>query len=87
MPFTDAENKALDRVVKRTATRISRAMDNMERDLPETVAPQLAIELVVRELAQMQPWFMRLIMEDRDIRESYEDATASIPAQPGGRRL
>jgi hypothetical protein len=34
---------------------------------------------LVRELAARQPWFMRLIMEDHDIREAYDDAVASTP--------
>ena len=40
----------------------------------------MAIELVVAELAITQPWFMRLIMEDPHIRESYAAAVAEGPA-------
>jgi len=46
----------------------------MVADLPESVAPQLAIELVVRELARLHPWFLRLIMEDPNVRETYQAA-------------
>jgi hypothetical protein len=61
------------------ARTISFALDKMVADLPKTIAPQAALEEVVRELAIRQPWFMRLIMEDPDIREAYDDAVASTP--------
>jgi hypothetical protein len=73
-----------DRVVERTADRISRALDAMVRDLPEhplgPPSPQLAIELVIARLAVTQPEFMRLIFEDLYIRETYYAATAERPA-------
>jgi hypothetical protein len=71
---------ALDRVVDRTAAKISRALDAMVRDLPDPCASQVAIEFVVRELAITQPFFMQLIMEDRWIREAYAAAVAERPA-------
>jgi hypothetical protein len=73
----------IDRVVERTATRISAAMDKMVADLPETAVPQMAIELVIRRLAVSQPWLMQLTMEDKDIREAYAAAVAEQPATPG----
>jgi hypothetical protein len=76
--------KAIDRVVARTAKRISAELDQMVLDLPEGAAPQMALELVVRELAGLQPWFMLLVMEDQDLKESY---AAAVPRgrQPLGR--
>jgi hypothetical protein len=35
-----------------------------------------------RPLAVSQPWLMRLIMEDEDIREAYAAAVAEQPATP-----
>jgi hypothetical protein len=72
-------------VIKHTAATISLALDKMIVDLPDTAAPQAALELVVRELAIRQPWFMRLIMEDADIREAYDDAVASTPLKAKGK--
>jgi hypothetical protein len=67
------------KVTEHAAAAISLALDKMVADLPPTAAPQAALELIVRELAIRQPWFMRLIMEDHDIREAYDDAVASTP--------
>jgi hypothetical protein len=75
--------RKVDRVIARTAARISAALAEMERDLPVDAAPQMALELVVRELAHRQPWFMRLIMEHADFLEAYAAATAERPARPG----
>lgn len=72
-------NKEVDRVVQATAKAISTAMDKMLTDLPPDAAPQMAIECVVVELAARQPRFMRLIMEDDDIRESYAAAVGRLP--------
>jgi hypothetical protein len=76
--------RGTDRVVDRTADRISRALDAMVRDLPEhplgPPSPQLAIELVIAQLAVTQPYLMRLIFEDPYIREAYYAATAESPA-------
>jgi hypothetical protein len=80
------ETRRIDRAVERTTAKVSRALDDMVLALPEAAAPQMAIELVVRELAQMQPWFMRLIMEDPDIRETYAAATAERPATASAAR-
>jgi hypothetical protein len=55
------------------------ALDKLVADLPETAATQAALELVVRALAVRQPWFMRLIMEDAELREAYDDVVASRP--------
>jgi hypothetical protein len=77
------------RIEKQTAERIAAALDQMVRDLPEGCAPQASLEALVRELAVREPWFMRLIMEDPDIREAYNAAIASIPIKlspPGGPR-
>ena len=79
-PGSKRWNDKIDRVVKQTSDRISGAMDEMVVDLPEGAAPQMAIELVVRELAQQQTWLMGLIMEDPDIREAYAAAVAELPA-------
>jgi hypothetical protein len=67
------------KVIENAAATISLALNKMVADLPKTAAPQAALEQVVRELAVRQPWFMRLIMEDHDIREAYDDAVASTP--------
>jgi hypothetical protein len=69
-----------DKIALRTDVAISGALDKMVADLPETVAPQAALEEVVRGLAIRQPWFMRLIMEDPDIRETYDATVALMPA-------
>jgi hypothetical protein len=55
----------------------------MRTSLPEGAAPQMAIELVIARLANRQPWFMRLIMEDEFRREAYEASVARRPATPG----
>jgi hypothetical protein len=47
-------HKEIDRVVKRTAKKISAELDKMIDDLPEDAATQQAFELVVSELAGMQ---------------------------------
>jgi hypothetical protein len=73
------------KIVEHTAATISLALDKMVADLPKTAAPQAALEQVVRELAVRQPWFMRLIMEDADIREVYDDAVASTPLKVEGK--
>ena len=73
------------KVVEYAAATISLALDKMIADLPDTAAPQAAVELVVRELAIRQPWFMRLIMEDAEIREAYDDAVASMPLKAKGK--
>jgi hypothetical protein len=84
--FDDAEmgstrwSKEVDRVARRTAIRLSAAMDRMHSDLPDGAAPQMALERVIGELTQLQPWFMELIMEDHFFREAYESAVASRPA-------
>ena len=62
------DERACDRIVNRTANRISREMDQMCADLPDMVAPQRALEEVVRKSAEQQRWSMQLIMEDRNIR-------------------
>jgi hypothetical protein len=72
--------RQLDRVVKQTATSISAAMDKMCRDLPDGAAPQMALELVVDRLTQLEPWFLELIMENHNFRETYEAAVARRPA-------
>jgi hypothetical protein len=71
----------VDRVVRRTAASISDAMDKMVRDLPDDAAPQMALELVVDRLTQMQPWFLELIMEDHNFRETHAAAVARRPAK------
>jgi hypothetical protein len=73
------------KVVEYAAATISLALDKMIADLPDTAAPQAAVELVVRELAIRRPWFMRLIMEDAEIREAYDDAVASTPLKAKGK--
>ena len=73
--------KSLGAVVDRAATSISTALDRMVADLPESDAPQMALEQVVKELAVRHPFFMRLIMEDYDIREAYYDAVSLRPIE------
>jgi hypothetical protein len=77
-----------DRVIDQAAKRISDALDHMECKLPEEAAAQNALEEVVRQLAKRQPWFMRLLMEDYDIRETYYASVAERPvaASPEPRR-
>ena len=77
----------VDAITHRTAMEIRAAFEKMQRDLPEGAAPQMAVELVVRKLGGMtetQPidWFMQLIMEDPDIRETYWAAVAAQPLPP-----
>ncbi len=67
------------KVIEYAAATISLALDKMVADLPDTAAPQAALEVLVRKLAIRQPRFMRLIMEDADLREAYDDAVASTP--------
>ena len=67
------------KVIEYAAATIILALDKMVADLPDTAAPQAALEVLVRKLAIRQPWFMRLIMEDADVREAYDDAVASTP--------
>jgi hypothetical protein len=71
-----------DRIINRTAVRISTELNRMVADLPEETAYQMALELVIVTLADLQPEFMRLIMEDEDIRESYYAAVARRPVTP-----
>jgi hypothetical protein len=80
-----AKNSQVDRVVQRTAVAVSAALDKMIDDLPQDAAPQMVIGLVMGELAHLQPWLLRLIMEDTDIREAYDAAVATIPANARGR--
>jgi hypothetical protein len=51
--------KKMDRVVTLTAARLRADLDRMVRDLPEEAAPQTALELVIQELTQLQPWFLK----------------------------
>ena len=67
------------RVVEQTAKRMSAALNRMVADLPPDVAPQMALELVIRRLETLRPQFMRLVMEDHDIREAYASAVAEKP--------
>jgi hypothetical protein len=67
------------KAVEHAAATISLALDKMIADLPKTAAPLAAFEQMVRKLAIRQPWFMRLLMEDADIREAYDEAVASMP--------
>jgi hypothetical protein len=55
-------------------------LDKKVADLPEAVAPHLALETVVGLLAKRQGLFMKPLMEDQDIGETYP--IASIPADP-----
>jgi hypothetical protein len=78
-------SKQIDRVVTRTAARVSADLDRMVRDLPEGAAPQMALELMIGELTQLQPWFLDLIMEDHNLREAHAAAVARRPAWRPGR--
>ena len=73
---------AIERVVEQAAKRISAALNRMVADLPPDAASQMALELVIRRLGTLQPQFMRLVMEDHDIREAYASAVAERPARP-----
>jgi hypothetical protein len=70
----DPDWRKVDQIVQRAAAEISMAVDKMIADLPPYAAPQMAIERLVRELVSM---------EDPYVRETYEEAVASIPATPG----
>jgi hypothetical protein len=83
--ITDRDIAAKDRVAARTAKRISAALNRMARDLPESVAAQAALADVIAELAHLEPWFLRLIFEDSDIREAYDAVVAEQPATPAAR--
>ena len=78
-------SKQIDRVVMRTAARISADLDRMVRDLPEGAAPEMALGRMIDELTQMQPRFLELIMEDRPFSEAHEAAVSRRPAKrPAG---
>ena len=79
----DPDWRKVDQIVQRAAAEISNAVDKMIADLPPYAAPQMAIERLVRELVSLQVRTMQLIMEDPYVRETYEEAVASIPATPG----
>lgn len=49
-PGSDRWSRETDRIVQRTAKKISAAFDEMVASLPEDAAPQMALELVVSEL-------------------------------------
>jgi hypothetical protein len=66
----------IDRVVTRTAARVSADLDRMVRDLLEGAAPQMALELMIGDLTELQPWFLELIMEDHNLREAHAAAVA-----------
>ena len=73
----EAVERIVERIVVRTATTVSAALDRMVYSLPEDAAPQMAVELVVRDLTARQPRLMRLIMENPDIRDVYDVAIAT----------
>ncbi|MER8438331.1 hypothetical protein NKH36_00010 [Mesorhizobium sp. M1312] len=77
------DEKKINRIIARTARRISSELDRMRADLPEEAAPQMALELVLRRLVPLQPAFMTLIMEHEDFREAFESALSMIPASKG----
>jgi hypothetical protein len=60
-------------------------LNRMARDLPESVAAQAALADVIAELTRLEPRFLGLIFEDRDIREAYDAAVAERPATPTAR--
>lgn len=66
-------------VITHTAVAISEALDQMVADLPEMAAPQMALEGLVSELARLQPWLLRFMMEDPVVREAYDSAVAMTP--------
>jgi hypothetical protein len=80
----DDLDKKIDKVINRTTKAISTALDKMVRDLPEEAAGQMAIEVVVRRLVPLQPWFMALLMEDEQIRDTYDDAVSLLHARKPG---
>jgi hypothetical protein len=77
--LTNADWDKIDRKVLRTAQTISRAIDNMIVGLPEGAAPQMAFEMLIREMVPLQQWLMQLMMEDADFREAYSAAVAELP--------
>jgi hypothetical protein len=85
-PGSDRWSKEIDRVVARTANRISAELGRMVADLPDGAAPQLAVEFLASELVERERWIMSLIMEDANIREAYAAAVARLPATAARRR-
>jgi hypothetical protein len=81
-PGSSEWSNAVDRVAERTARDISGALKRMINTLPDGAAPQMAIGLVIARLAELEPWFMQLIMEDAVLRESYDAAVARRPVKP-----
>ena len=69
-------DNSLGKIVERTAAAISDVLDQMVADLPEDTAPQTILELVMVELVDRQPWFLRVIMEDPDLQDLYQAAVA-----------
>jgi hypothetical protein len=73
-----------NKVIEHTAASISSALDKMVADLPENSAPGMALEGVIRELANRQPWLLRFMMEDAVVREAYDSAVANDTAEGEG---
>jgi hypothetical protein len=82
--MTDYErDPQLDRVTQRTAIRISAALDEMLDELdPGVWAHHTILNCLMRELVPRQRYIMRMVMEDLDLREAYENAVARLPAKP-----
>jgi hypothetical protein len=86
----EPDSRKAERVVRRTALRISKAIDKMILDLQPGTASELpvafdwAVTKLAAELAHLQPKLMQLIMEDQCLRERYDAATAEIPATAAG---
>lgn len=82
--MTDYErDPQLDRVTQRTAIRISAALDEMLDELdPAVWAHHTILNCLMRELVPRQRYIMRMVMEDLDLREAYENAVARLPAKP-----
>jgi hypothetical protein len=79
--------KEVDAITQQAAMEIRAAFEKMVRGLPEDAAPQMALELVIGKLGSMTEtppidWFMQLIMEDPDIKETYWAAVAAQPLPP-----
>lgn len=60
--WTKAEERQIDRAIEKAATRIEAELEKMLGKLPESAAPQMAMEVLAKLLAdstpQLMSWFM-----------------------------
>ena len=62
---------------------LDRLLDEMLDELdPAVWAHHTILNCLMRELVPRQRYIMRMVMEDLDLREAYENAVARLPAKP-----